>query len=147
MWYFTLSWDFGLWRLVSVEQIQRMFVDLAAQWPLPPPPQPVSGRETSKNPPFFFLRHSTYITTKSSFRLTWSCSSAHVSSTQALCLHVTLFSKPLKEDIDFSNFRKRLKMKKNKIIRWSASISEVSISWTEKRTSNTLPVSLFRPMC
>lgn len=115
-WYFTLCWDFSLWRLVPVEQIQWMFVDSAEQWPLPSLPSAcVRQRNVQESPPFF-LRHSTYITTKSSFGLMWSCSSADVSSTQALCLHVTLLSNNLKKECDFSNCRKFLKRKNLRIL-------------------------------
>lgn len=138
MWHFTLSVDFGLWRLFGAnpEDVCGLSRPVTRALPLRSLCQAEKPPRIPPTPPFF-LRHSTYITTKSSFKLTWSCSSAHFSSPQArhVCLHVTLLSKPLKEDTDFSNCRKRLKRRK------------VSNSWTEKGTSNTLPVSLFRPMC
>lgn len=64
-----------------------------------------------------------------------------------MCLHVTLLLKPLREDWFFSNCIKRLKRKKLKNIRWSVRLFLKFQIMKETRTSNILPVSLFRPIC
>lgn len=65
-----------------------------------------------------------------------------------MCLHATLLLKPLREDWFFSNCRKRLKRKKKlKNIRWSVHLFLKFQIMKETRTSNILPVSLFRPIC
>lgn len=112
MWYYTFHIILGLWSL-EISSCGTNPEDVCglsrAVTPALPPLSLCQAEKPPRIPFLFFLRHSTYITTQSSFRLMWSCSSAHISSTQALCRHVTLLSKPLKEDSDFFKLQKEVK--------------------------------------
>ena len=89
---------------------------------------PLSLCETPKNPflspPKALHLHNHKILIQAYVKLFFST----LGSTQALCLNVTLLSKPLKEDSDFSNCRKRFKVEKKVFLNFK----------TENRTFNTL---------